>query len=80
MKKGYYLKNSPTAKLDEEASKYKYYCSCGHSIVIYPFERRDSKECDWCHKLVFVDEEKQKEYDEKFKREKFKLTMYKMMK
>lgn len=73
------IEDTYTERLHEEASKYKYYCKCSHSVVIYPFEHRDNKECDWCHRLVFNDAEKQKKYDEKLKREEFKLKMYKLM-
>lgn len=49
-------------RLDNERSKYKVYCKCGHSIIIYPFEKKDKKICSWCgyyvyknKKLEFID-------------------------
>ena len=54
-------------KLMEEASKYKYYCKCGHTVVIYPFEKRERKICSWCGQYVYTDPEEQKRYDFKLK-------------
>ena len=54
-------------KLSEETSKYKHYCKCGHSVVIYPFEKKDKKLCNWCGRYVYEDPEKQKKYDFKLK-------------
>lgn len=36
-----------------EACKYKVYCKCGHSMVIYPFEHIDKKICSWCGHYVY---------------------------
>ncbi len=41
-------------KLSEERSKYKIYCKCGHSIVIYPFEKRKKKLCTHCGYYVYA--------------------------
>lgn len=54
-----------TKRLMEEVSKYKYYCECGHSIVIYPFEKRNKKICRWCGKSVYVN--KKEEFKDKMR-------------
>lgn len=54
-----------TKRLMEEVSKYKYYCKCGHSIVIYPFEKRNKKICHWCGSYVYVD--KKEEFKDKMR-------------
>lgn len=61
------FKNGRESKLDDESSKYKYKCSCGHSVVIYPFEHIERKLCDWCGYYVYTDAEEQKKYDFKTK-------------
>nr|DAE91238.1 MAG TPA: alpha-aminoadipate carrier protein [Caudoviricetes sp.] len=31
-------------------------CRCGHSVVIYPFEKRIKKLCSWCGEYVYINE------------------------
>jgi len=54
-------------KLAEEQSKYKVYCKCGHSVVIYPINKTNRKLCSWCGNYVYKDPEEQKKYDFKCK-------------
>lgn len=49
-------------KLDEE-EKYKCRCKCGHSVVIYPSEKKLKKICNWCGNYVYVN--KKEEFKEK---------------
>lgn len=44
------------SKLSNEISKYRTYCCCGHSVVIYPFEKKKSKVCSFCGNLVYKNE------------------------
>lgn len=37
-----------------EREKHKYYCSCGHSVLI-PYDR-DKKMCNWCKHWVYKDD------------------------
>ena len=37
-------------------AKYKHMCRCGHSVVIYPFEKRIKKLCSWCGEYVYINE------------------------
>lgn len=37
-----------------EIDKYKYYCKCGNSAIIYPFEKRQKKLCDWCGNYIYA--------------------------
>ena len=60
-------KKTEEGKLIQEKDKYKYYCKCGHHVVIYPFEHIERKLCDWCGYYVYTDPKKQKQYD--FKKE-----------
>ena len=50
-------------KLWEEESKYKHKCKCGHTVTIYPFERRERKICSYCGYYVYADKRKQDRYD-----------------
>lgn len=61
------FKNSEDEKLASMSQKYKYQCSCGHRVLIYPFEHIERKLCDWCGYYVYTDAKKQKQYD--FKKE-----------
>lgn len=54
-------------KLFQEYSKYRYYCSCGHTVLIFPMEKREKKLCSHCGKYVYKDKEKQKKYNFKIK-------------
>ena len=53
-------------KLDEERAKYRVYCKCGHSIIIYPFEKRKKKICTNCGYYVYLN--KKVEFMEKIKK------------
>ena len=46
-----------------EIDKYKYYCKCGHTVVIYPIERKNRKICNWCGQYVYIS--RQEEFKEK---------------
>ena len=47
-------------KFIDELSKYKYTCSCGHTLVI--LRPKTKKLCKWCGHYVYVNEkEKEKE-------------------
>lgn len=39
---------SNNAKILKERAKYRVYCKCGHSMLIYPFEHKDKKICKHC--------------------------------
>lgn len=46
-------------KMAKERSKYKIYCECGHSIIIYPFEHKNKKLCSHCGKYVYKNKEEE---------------------
>lgn len=71
--------SSVEKKICEERVKYTKKCSCGHSVIVYPTMKRDYTICTWCQKKVFKDGEKQLEYDEKVKREEFRMNMWNMI-
>ena len=50
------MTNRELKKRTDEISKYSYRCKCGHSVVIYPFERRIKKLCSWCGEYVYINE------------------------
>ena len=54
-----YQTNEEYEKLNNATKEYKHKCSCGHTIVIYPFEKKVSKVCRYCGKLVFVNEKEE---------------------
>lgn len=53
-------------KLETERAKYKYYCKCGHSLTIYPMEKRIKKLCSWCGHYVYIN--KRVEFIDKLKK------------
>lgn len=56
-------------KKDKAFQPYRYYCSCGHSLIIGA--KVPNKLCSYCGRLVFKDKELQDAYDRELeKREK----------
>ena len=53
-------------RLDNERSKYKVYCRCGHSLTIYPMEKKIKKLCSWCGHYVYIN--KRVEFMDKIKK------------
>ena len=50
------MTNRELKKRTDEISKYSYRCKCGHSVVIYPFERKVKKLCSWHGEYVYINE------------------------
>lgn len=50
-------------KILEERVKFRVYCSCGHSMIIFPFEHRNKKLCTHCGRYVYKD--KKEEFKER---------------
>lgn len=42
-----------SSKLSNERTKYKVYCKCGHSMILYPCEHKIKKICTWCGNYVY---------------------------
>lgn len=57
------MKYIMSEKISEERIKYRIYCSCGHSMIIFPFEHRNKKVCTHCGKYVYTN--KQEEFKER---------------
>ena len=55
-------------KKDKAFQPYRYYCSCGHSLIIGA--KVPNKLCSYCGRLVFKDKELQDAYDREFERKK----------
>lgn len=55
---------SEDTKLESERAKY--YCKCGHSLTIYPMEKRIKKLCSWCGHYVYIN--KRVEFIDKLKK------------
>ena len=53
-------------KLIRIASENRYKCSCGYSVVIYPFEKKEKKLCKNCGHWIYVD--KKTQFEETLKR------------
>ena len=51
----FYL-SKETKRLADERTKYKVYCKCGHSMIIFPFEHRVKKICSYCGNYAYVNE------------------------
>lgn len=41
-------------KVVEEKTKFRFYCKCGSSTTIYPFEKYQRKLCDWCGNYIYA--------------------------
>lgn len=65
-------------KTDRIFEKIRYYCNCGHSVVIYPKEERTF--CTFCGHYVYRDKRKQEKNVERIKKEDFKMQLRKEMK
>ena len=57
------MKYSLNKKIMKERNQFKVYCSCGHSMVIFPFEKKNKKVCRYCGKYVYIS--KQEEFKER---------------
>lgn len=53
------MTNRELKKRTDEISKYSYRCKCGHSVVIYPFERRIKKLYSCCGEYVYINEKEE---------------------
>ena len=40
-------------KLENDRSKYKRYCKCGHSIIFPPNSKTNKKICNWCGNYIY---------------------------
>lgn len=57
------MKYSLNRKMIEERNKFKMYCSCGHSMIMFPFEKKNKKICRYCGNYVYIN--KQEEFKER---------------
>ena len=73
-------------KLQNAKDQHRYYCYCGHAVRIYPWTKtKDGKNdgsltCGWCGRKVFANPEKQARAIERYKREDFRIKMFKALK
>ena len=62
-------------RIDEVLVNLKRKCKCGHTQVV-PYSRKyDYAICHYCGGRLYYDDQKQKQYDEKCKKEMFRLRM-----
>lgn len=47
-------------KASKQYENYKYYCKCGHSVIISP--RKNKVLCNWCGHWVFKSEREEFKY------------------
>lgn len=66
-------------KLQSLFSNNKRKCSCGHSVDTISTHKKDYVICTWCGKKLFKDAKKQEDYEEKLKRENFRMKMWNTM-
>lgn len=68
-------------KLDKSLVNCKYYCRCGHTVIITPNQERGM--CHWCNRWVYSDPVEQQKHDaiikERENRMKFKKEMRKYL-
>ena len=65
-------------KLDNFIEKYRYYCECGHSVVILP--KQEKVFCEQCGHYVYSNKKAQKKNVERIKREDFRVKLNKTIK
>lgn len=65
-------------KMFKRLADNRYYCKCGHSVVITPKYERAF--CDWCHRWIYKDPTKQEMYDEEVRKQEERLKGYKFRK
>lgn len=53
------------SKLSDIRRQYTYKCKCSHTFTIFPMEHLEYKLCNYCGSRVYVDPEKQKEWERK---------------
>ena len=66
---------------DADFGKYKKTCECG-CVSIVPANTENDRDyitCRWCGMRIYKDDEKQKEYNEKIERERFRMKMWNAM-
>lgn len=56
----------------------RYYCKCGHSVLITPSQERAF--CSWCHYWVYKDKTKQEIYEKEIQQREEKLKSYEFRK
>lgn len=56
---------------------YRYYCRCGHSVIIS--KGQDRTFCDWCKHWVYKDEEEQMKYDSQIREREERMNFKKEM-
>ena len=62
-------------KKDKAFQPYRYYCKCGHSLIIG--EKLTNKLCTYCGRLVFKDKELQDVYDREIEKREKKMNFMK---
>lgn len=57
------MKYTMSEKVLKERTKFRVYCQCGHSMVMFPFEHRNKKICTHCGYYVY--QNKKEEFKER---------------
>lgn len=50
-------------KLVDERTRFRIYCDCGHSMIIFPFEHKKKKLCRYCGRYAYIN--KQEEFKDR---------------
>lgn len=53
------MTNKEIIRYSKEIQKYKIKCSCGHTVVIFPIDKKGYKICSWCKHKVYRDPKEQ---------------------
>lgn len=51
--------NLDNEKVIDEKNKYRFYCKCGYSVTIYPFEKYQRKLCVWCGNYIYANKKEE---------------------
>ena len=47
------MTNKEILKYSSEIENYKVKCTCGHSVIIFPIDKKGYKICSWCGHKVY---------------------------
>ena len=53
------MTNKEIIRYSKEIENYKVKCTCGHSVIIFPIDKKGYKICSWCGHKVYRDKQEQ---------------------
>lgn len=53
------MTNKEIIRYSKGIEDYKVKCTCGHSVIIFPIDKKSYKICSWCGHKVYRDKQEQ---------------------